>query len=116
TTSTSSTSTRTASGTSATRRPLGLRDPPAAPSLQRTVDDERHMTDRPHLERWRALAREELRGKDPESLTRITPDGLEVRPLYTAADLEGTGAEQALPGVAPFVRGPRATMYANRPW
>ncbi|TMA32463.1 MAG: methylmalonyl-CoA mutase, partial [Deltaproteobacteria bacterium] len=47
---------------------------------------------------------------------RETPDGLRIKPLYTAADLEGLAQIDTLPGVFPFVRGPRATMYANRPW
>lgn len=68
------------------------------------------------LERWRALAREELRGADADRLVVTTPDGLRVRPLYTAADLEGLPALDTIPGEYPFVRGPRATMFANRPW
>jgi methylmalonyl-CoA mutase len=68
------------------------------------------------LERWRELAKKELGGKDPEELTRVTPDGLRIRPLYTAADLEGLALTDSLPGLFPFLRGPRATMYANRPW
>src|SRR5690606_348058 len=43
-------------------------------------------------------------------------EGIPVKPLYTAEDLEGVGHLDSLPGVAPFVRGPRATMYAGRPW
>ena len=68
------------------------------------------------LERWRKLAKEELRGSDPDSLVVTTPDGLRVKPLYTAADLEGLEGIDTIPGDFPFVRGPRATMYANRPW
>jgi methylmalonyl-CoA mutase len=68
------------------------------------------------LERWRELARKELGGKDPEELAQLTPDGLRIRPLYTAADLEGLALTDTLPGLFPFLRGPRATMYANRPW
>jgi methylmalonyl-CoA mutase len=68
------------------------------------------------LERWRALVKDELRGKDAESLAVTTPDGLRLKPLYTAADLEGLECTDTLPGVFPFLRGPRATMYANRPW
>jgi methylmalonyl-CoA mutase len=68
------------------------------------------------LERWQALAREELRGRDPAELTVTTPDGLRLRPLYTAADLEGLEFADTLPGAFPFLRGPRATMYANRAW
>jgi len=71
------------------------------------------MTD---LDRWRELAKKELGGKAPEELTRITPDGLRIQPLYTARDLEGLTLTDTLPGLFPFLRGPRATMYANRPW
>jgi len=71
---------------------------------------------RADLARWRSLAQEDLRGRDPDSLVRETPDGLRVKPLYTAADLEGLEQIDTLPGVFPFLRGPRATMYANRPW
>ncbi len=68
------------------------------------------------LERWRALAKDELRGSDPDALATTTPDGLRIRPLYTAADLEGLECADTLPGDFPFLRGPRATMYANRAW
>ncbi len=65
---------------------------------------------------WERLATSELRGKAPEELITTSPDGLSIRPLYTAADLEGLEHVNTLPGLFPFVRGPRATMYANRPW
>ncbi|MFM8236843.1 MAG: methylmalonyl-CoA mutase [Actinomycetota bacterium] len=68
------------------------------------------------LDRWRDLAAKELRGTDPADLVWETPEGIPVNPLYTAADLEALDLAGALPGVEPFVRGPRATMYANRPW
>jgi methylmalonyl-CoA mutase len=72
-------------------------------------------TPKPTLEDWRALAAKELRGADPDTLVWRTPEGLDVKPLYTAADLEGLDVD-TLPGFPPFVRGVRATMYANRPW
>jgi len=65
---------------------------------------------------WEALARRELGERPLDSLTWQTPEGIAVRPLYTAADLEQLEHVVGLPGFAPFVRGPRATMYANRPW
>jgi methylmalonyl-CoA mutase len=68
------------------------------------------------LERWRELVRRELKGRDPEVLTWKTPEGIPVRPLYTGDDLAGLGHLGSLPGLAPFTRGPRATMYAGRPW
>jgi len=69
-----------------------------------------------HLADWKELAAKELRGKAAEELTTTSADGVSIRPLYTAADLEGLEHTDTLPGLFPFVRGPRATMYANRPW
>ena len=71
---------------------------------------------KPTLTDWTALAGRELRGADPEALTWRTPEGIAVKPLYTAADLAALEHLDTLPGLAPFVRGPRATMYAARPW
>ncbi len=65
---------------------------------------------------WEALARKELKGRDPESLTWNTLEGIAVKPLYTAADVAGLPHLGGVPGVAPFTRGVRATMYAGRPW
>ena len=65
---------------------------------------------------WEALASKDLKGASPETLTWETPEGIRVKPLYTAADLEGLGHLDTLPGFPPFTRGPRATMYSYRPW
>jgi methylmalonyl-CoA mutase len=70
----------------------------------------------PSLERWRELAAQELKGKSLDALTWNTPEGIPVKALYSAADLEGIEHLNSLPGLAPYVRGPRATMYAGRPW
>ncbi|TXG85006.1 MAG: methylmalonyl-CoA mutase [Sphingomonadales bacterium] len=63
------------------------------------------------LKDWQALAAKETRGAD---LTWSTPEGIQVKPLYTADDV--AGCDPGLPGFAPFTRGVRATMYAGRPW
>jgi methylmalonyl-CoA mutase len=68
------------------------------------------------LAAWRALAAKELKGGDPDELVRETPEGIRVKALYSAEDLEGLETLGGLPGFAPYLRGPRATMYANRPW
>ncbi|MDB5409560.1 MAG: methylmalonyl-CoA mutase [Rhodospirillales bacterium] len=68
------------------------------------------------LEEWRALAAKELAGRPAEALTSETLEGIAIKPLYTEADLEGLELAGAMPGFAPYLRGPRATMYANRPW
>ena len=68
------------------------------------------------LDTWEALAAKELKGASPDSLARSTLEGITVKPLYTAADVEGLPHMGGVPGVAPFTRGVRATMYAGRPW
>lgn len=68
------------------------------------------------LDDWRALAAKELKDRNPEDLTWETPEGIAVKPLYTAEDLEGLETLGGLPGFPPYLGGPRATMYANRPW
>jgi len=68
------------------------------------------------LEQWRKAAAKSAPGGGLDALTWHTPEGIAVRPLYTAADLEGLQHLHSLPGFAPFVRGPQATMYAVRPW
>jgi len=71
---------------------------------------------KPSVADWQKLATKELRGKPLEDLTWNTPEGIPVKPLYTVADTEGLAHVNNLPGFAPFVRGPKATMYAGRPW
>ena len=71
---------------------------------------------KPTLQAWEALVEKETRGRSPADLAWRTPEGIDVKPLYTAADLEGMEHLDSMPGFAPFVRGPRASMYAGRPW
>jgi methylmalonyl-CoA mutase len=73
------------------------------------------MSDKHPLADWASLAERELKSP-PETLTWQTPEGIAVKPLYTEADLEAAGHLGSLPGLSPFTRGPRATMYAGRPW
>jgi len=68
------------------------------------------------LDDWRALASKELKGGDPDALSWATPEGIAVKPLYTAADLAALENLDSLPGFPPYLRGPRATMYTQRPW
>jgi len=68
------------------------------------------VTDKPTLDQWTAAATKEVKGKD---LTWHTPEGIDVKPLYTAEDIK---TDPGLPGFAPFTRGVKASMYAGRPW
>ena len=68
------------------------------------------------INNWKELAEKQLRGKPLDSLTKKTPEGIDIKPLYTAEDLENVEFTDNLPGFEPFVRGPMATMYAGRPW
>jgi methylmalonyl-CoA mutase len=69
-----------------------------------------------NLSEWSVLASKDLKGASPDTLEWVTPEGIRVKPLYTVADLEGMEDVHTLPGFPPFLRGPRATMYAQRPW
>ena len=70
-----------------------------------------------NFQNWSKVAAKELRGESLESLNRQTPEGLIIKPLYTATDLKGLEEfSNSLPGLAPFTRGPRATMFTHRPW
>jgi len=70
----------------------------------------------PSTSKWEKDAIKDLRGKPLESLSRPTPEGITIKPLYTAADTQDISFKDSLPGSAPFTRGPRATMYTVRPW
>ncbi|REF00120.1 methylmalonyl-CoA mutase [Thermomonospora umbrina] len=66
-------------------------------------------------QRWRAAV-SEATGKSPEDFTWDTPEGIDVKPLYTADDLAGLDFLDTYPGIAPYLRGPYAPMYVTQPW
>jgi methylmalonyl-CoA mutase len=68
------------------------------------------------LEQWAKAAAKSAPGGDLGAIKWVTPDGIEVKPLYTAEDLNGLPHTNTLPGFEPYLRGPQATMYAARPW
>jgi methylmalonyl-CoA mutase len=80
------------------------------------------MTDKPYkpnsatTEQWQTAAEKSLKGKPLDDLTWQTPEGIDVKPLYTASDTEGLEFANTMPGFEPFIRGPQPTMYAGRPW
>uniref|UniRef100_A0A671NRP3 Methylmalonyl-CoA mutase, mitochondrial n=1 Tax=Sinocyclocheilus anshuiensis TaxID=1608454 RepID=A0A671NRP3_9TELE len=65
-------------------------------------------------EGWAALAKKQLKGKNPEDLIWKTPEGISIKPVYTQKDT--AMVQDELPGVFPFTRGPYPTMYTYRPW
>jgi len=65
---------------------------------------------------WRKQAEKELRGRPLDDLTWNTLEGIPVSPLYTADDVAGLDHMNTIPGIEPFTRGVRATMYTGRPW
>jgi len=69
-----------------------------------------------NLEAWAKAAAKSAPGGDLKSLDWVTPDGIAVKPLYTAEDLKGLAHANTLPGFEPYLRGPQATMYSVRPW
>ena len=68
------------------------------------------------LEAWHKAAAKSAPGGDVAALNWHTPDGIAVKPLYTAADTADLAYTNTLPGFEPYLRGPQATMYAVRPW
>ena len=68
------------------------------------------------IKEWVDLAKNELKGKDSDTIVWKTPEDIDIQPLYTENDLEGLSHLGGLPGFEPFLRGPKATMYAGRPW
>ena len=68
------------------------------------------------MAQWLKAAAKSAPAGKVEALNWITPEGITVKPLYTAADTAGLPHADTLPGFAPFLRGPQATMYAVRPW
>jgi methylmalonyl-CoA mutase len=68
------------------------------------------------LDEWKQAAAKSAPGGSVDALNWVTPDGIVVKPLYTAADAKELPYADTLPGFAPFLRGPQATMYAARPW
>ena len=70
----------------------------------------------PSLNEWRQQAVKELRGRSLDELTWQTPEGIDIKPVYSADDLAELEHLNTLPGFPPYLRGPRATMYAGRPW
>jgi methylmalonyl-CoA mutase len=70
----------------------------------------------PTIDQWKELAAKQLKGRSLESLDWHTAEGITVKPLFTARDLDELEHLADLPGFAPYVRGPMASMYAGRPW
>ncbi|RZV55400.1 MAG: methylmalonyl-CoA mutase, partial [Pseudomonadales bacterium] len=68
------------------------------------------------LEAWHNAAEKSLKGRPLDSLNWQTPEGIEVKPLYTRSDLDALPFADTLPGFEPYIRGPQPTMYAGRPW
>ena len=68
------------------------------------------------LDQWAKAAAKSAPGNDVSALNWVTPEGITVKPLYTAADTAALQYADTLPGFEPFLRGPQATMYAVKPW
>jgi methylmalonyl-CoA mutase len=76
------------------------------------------MTDKkqPGVQDWEALATKQMKGLTPEEMEWHTPEGIPIKILYTQDDVKDLEYANTMPGMAPYVRGPQATMYAGRPW
>ena len=65
---------------------------------------------------WKQSVNKELKGRKISDLYSKTPDGIEIKPLYTLEDLKNLQQIYSYPGTEPYLRGPKATMYPNKPW
>ena len=65
---------------------------------------------------WEKLAKGELKGKNLSFLDSLTPDGITIKSLYTIKDIQNLENINSYPGIEPYLRGPKATMYPNKPW
>jgi methylmalonyl-CoA mutase len=97
-------------------RPLPDRAKPGSPEPQRSAPEAAAFLNSQSLAAWQKAAAKSAPGGQVDALNWVTPEGISVKPLYTAADAQGLPHTDTLPGFAPYVRGPQATMYAVRPW
>jgi methylmalonyl-CoA mutase len=74
------------------------------------------LTKNNEFKEWSELASKELKDKELDDHFWETPEGIKVKPLYTEDDIKNIQHKLGFPGLPPFTRGPRATMYTNRPW
>lgn len=74
------------------------------------------MSEQSSFEQWRTLAEKELKGNSPDSLNKQNAEHIVIKPVYSTHDVPKHVTGNEMPGLYPFVRGPYATMYANRPW
>ena len=74
------------------------------------------MSEQSAFEKWTLLAQKELKGKSPEDLTKHTAENIPIQPVYSEQHLPNEFDANAMPGIFPYLRGPYATMYTNRPW
>jgi len=79
---------------------------------EENVSEEKKYT----LAEWQALATKQMKGLTPEEMEWHTPEGVPIKVLYTQEDVKDLKYANTMPGLAPYVRGPQATMYAGRPW
>jgi methylmalonyl-CoA mutase len=82
------------------------------------MSDNKYKPEQMTVEQWQALANKQLSrsGKTLDDLVWKTPEGIDVKPLYTAEDIADLEYTNTMPGMEPFIRGPQPTMYAGRPW
>ncbi len=78
--------------------------------------DNKYSPDQASVEQWTELATKQLKGKSPDTLTWNTPEGIDIKAMYSAEDMSGLEYANTMPGIEPFIRGPQSTMYAGRPW
>jgi methylmalonyl-CoA mutase len=82
----------------------------------KAAEENAHEEKKYTLAEWQALATKQMKGLTPEEMEWHTPEGVPIKVLYTQEDVKDLKFANTMPGLAPYVRGPQATMYAGRPW
>jgi methylmalonyl-CoA mutase len=83
---------------------------------KKAAEENAHEEKKYTLAEWQALATKQMKGLTPEEMEWHTPEGVPIKVLYTQEDVKDLKFANTMPGLAPYVRGPQATMYAGRPW
>jgi len=86
------------------------------PSTKKKTGSKKYAPKIASVNAWTKMVTAQAKGKGPETLTWQTPEGIDIKALYTAEDMKGLPYANTMPGMEPFVRGPQGTMYAGRPW
>ena len=98
------------------KKPVAAKKSTAKKPAAKKIAGKKYVPKIAGVKAWEKMVTAQAKGKGPETLTWKTPEGIDIKALYTAEDMKGLDYANTMPGMEPFVRGPQGTMYAGRPW